>query len=646
MSEATIKKLTQQILEQGTTSRWTGEGYGSPEANAREIAKYLVEAGIEDIKDFGKVKVDVTNRTGGRVPATVYPNDPNDPSKGYYTFEHVWNPQQEIVATDKKIPVDPSQIKVSYTGPYEDGSFVASQTVALPVYEERFGNVKTQTPIRQDYSRAFGNIFGGTFTGKDSTGFGVQFGPDGTPYFFTQAGGSTSDMGDIATVLSLASLIPSPIQPFAAAANAAMAIDQGNVAQGLMSLAGIPGVSEAIQAAGLGSTVSGLQNLDQVKNVVQALESGNVAGLLSAGANLAGASGTKIGDTGLSVNDALNAAQIATALESGNPMAVFGATARGFSDYVRNQQAAPQEMSAFTEPDFFDFEANSFPDTTAPDYGMQVDYGFALPNRTDGFKFTQAAASDFGPFAPVDYSLPDQAAPSVLYIPSTDPFANIGDYSLVPQDTTSRVAFEPFAPSDFSLTSGVSTPFEGLQASEMTGDVFKDDGTVDYSLSVPAQTEGLKFITTPSLTEMGGGQGLVANVPGGTVSETGFIPNVVSPVIGDPESFINKEGGTTEPTKEASVNKDKLIENLFKVLAGAGLTSAITRAQPSVAPSLSAPFVPSSSMPMYTEDYFNKVQQEYNALAPRGLLTDVASPLRAWYMPEQSVVDKLFGGKT
>lgn len=117
--------LTMQILGQGTTGKWTGEGLGSPEANARAMASTLAGVGITDIKQFGQLP---------------------------------------------------------------DG---------------RYGNKTTGQPISTNYSRAGGNIFSGTFSGKDSTGFGVQFAPDGTPYFYTQKGASTSSAGDIVPIVSL-----------------------------------------------------------------------------------------------------------------------------------------------------------------------------------------------------------------------------------------------------------------------------------------------------------------------------------------------------------------------------------------------------------------------------------------------------------
>jgi hypothetical protein len=124
-NELNTHNLTKQILDQGTSDKWTGEGFGSAEANAREMAKMLAGAGIKDIKQFGVL-----------------------PDGGY-------------------------------------------------------GNKATGQAIDANYTRAGGNIWGGTFTGKNSTGFGVQFGPDGTPYFYTQEGASTSDVGKIAPVISL-----------------------------------------------------------------------------------------------------------------------------------------------------------------------------------------------------------------------------------------------------------------------------------------------------------------------------------------------------------------------------------------------------------------------------------------------------------
>jgi len=205
-----IQKLVDQILGQGTTSKWSGEGYGSNQANAREMAKMLAGIGITDINQFGKFKQVASY--AGQAPSTVYPNDPADPSKGYYTFEHVWDASkpagEEVVRSENKIPVDPSTISNQGYDVYDEaiGEFVRVDRFMTntPVYEEVLGNKETKQPISSDYDQRYGNIFGGTYAGKDSTGFGVQFRADGTPVFYTQAGNSTSDVGHIMPIVSFA----------------------------------------------------------------------------------------------------------------------------------------------------------------------------------------------------------------------------------------------------------------------------------------------------------------------------------------------------------------------------------------------------------------------------------------------------------
>jgi hypothetical protein len=61
IDKSTVDKITKQILGQGTTSKWKGEGFGSAEKNAAEMAKQLAASGVTDINQVGMVdkKVDV-----------------------------------------------------------------------------------------------------------------------------------------------------------------------------------------------------------------------------------------------------------------------------------------------------------------------------------------------------------------------------------------------------------------------------------------------------------------------------------------------------------------------------------------------------------------------------------------------------------
>lgn len=128
--------LIKQILASSNTSRWTGEGFGSAEKNAADMANILAKAGITDIKQLG-VKKEV-------IPAMY--------------FESGETPEQIV---------------------------------------NKYYNKETGQELENTYGeRQTGDFFGGTFTGKGNTGYGVQFKPDGTPVFYTQ-GASSNDVAQI-----------------------------------------------------------------------------------------------------------------------------------------------------------------------------------------------------------------------------------------------------------------------------------------------------------------------------------------------------------------------------------------------------------------------------------------------------------------
>jgi len=66
--------LTQQILGQGTTEKWTGEGKGSPQANAADMAEILTSIGITDISQFGQIQKTVVDENGNESVVTTYGN--------------------------------------------------------------------------------------------------------------------------------------------------------------------------------------------------------------------------------------------------------------------------------------------------------------------------------------------------------------------------------------------------------------------------------------------------------------------------------------------------------------------------------------------------------------------------------------------
>ena len=164
-----IDALTNQILGQGLTSKWTGEGFGSAEKNAADMAKILAGIGITDIKQFGKF-----TQTG--IQTEVRP----DGQGGFID--------------DKGNPVDPSIVKSEY----QAGEAGDTTTYTAPVgTQEVFGNKVTKQAVPNTYSeRQTGNFFGGTFSGKGNTGYGVQFDSQGNPIFYTQ-GASSNDLAQL-----------------------------------------------------------------------------------------------------------------------------------------------------------------------------------------------------------------------------------------------------------------------------------------------------------------------------------------------------------------------------------------------------------------------------------------------------------------
>jgi len=168
-------KLTSQILASSDPTKWSGEGYGSAQANAADMAKILSGIGITDISQFGKVT-------------------------------------QEVPTYD------------------EDGNQIGTQKV------ENFGNKTTGQAVPNTYSeRQTGNAFGGTFAGKGNTGYRVEFDANGNPQIYT-TGASSSDIGKLAPLLGIGAAalgLPSMLGGFLApTASAAIQAGLGGAALG------------------------------------------------------------------------------------------------------------------------------------------------------------------------------------------------------------------------------------------------------------------------------------------------------------------------------------------------------------------------------------------------------------------------------
>jgi hypothetical protein len=199
-----VTNLKQQILSQNTTDKWTGEGFGSAEANAEAMAKLMADAGITDIKQLAVSKEVVPYMAGewGEIPE--------------HTVSKYYNK--------------------------ETGQAIES------------GSGRWQNQGGE-------GLFGGTGEGKGNTGFRAEFTADGTPIFYTTQGSSSDVTKDLTTVLSLASGLFAP-----GVGNAILGAGANQIAAGALGgsllgggLAAVTGqnVLKGALTGGIGGAVAG-----------------------------------------------------------------------------------------------------------------------------------------------------------------------------------------------------------------------------------------------------------------------------------------------------------------------------------------------------------------------------------------------------
>lgn len=186
-----VGKIASEILAQGTTDKWGGEGFGSATKNAYDMGVMLAGQGLTSINDFGQ-------RTTADGNKEFFNKATGEAIKPYY---------------DKAARVGP-------------------------------------------------DVWGGTFAGKDSTAYGVQFDANGKPLFYSQYGGDSSDVpGWVQPALSLAAAYFAPglgnaLLGAGASQVAAGALGGGLLGGGLAALTGQDVLKGAL-TGGIGGAIAG-----------------------------------------------------------------------------------------------------------------------------------------------------------------------------------------------------------------------------------------------------------------------------------------------------------------------------------------------------------------------------------------------------
>jgi hypothetical protein len=307
------------------------------------MAKLMADVGITDIKQFGKIPVYEKAESKLGFQGQVAQQD----ADGNYYIMAPGGVDSEGYPYNSRQNVDPSQLKPIYGKtistpegetvtstfqPLDPSQLVMKDGVATYKDRDSFGNKETGQLINRGSGRWEGqggdDLFSGTGAGKGNTGYRVKFNDDGTPIFYTTQG-SSSDLGQIAPLLSIASFIPG-LQPFAMAANAAIAAHQGDPLGALAGVAGLGGFTDVANAARMG----------------KALQSGDPLAIALSGANFGGI--TDVG--GVNLKDISKTIGAVKAIESGDPLALlrYGMGALPKDDSLTSS-IGPGNMEEFKE---------------------------------------------------------------------------------------------------------------------------------------------------------------------------------------------------------------------------------------------------------------------------------------------------------
>jgi hypothetical protein len=166
LNASDVNKVKEQILAQGTTSKWSGEGFGSAEANAEAMAKNLVASGVNDINQVALIDK--------KVDAVVIP----DGEGGF------------VDAQGNRVDASLVKENTDYGG--ETGNLTTTYTAPIGT-EKVIGNKITGEQLISDYDRSTGSAWSGTFAGEGNTAFRTSFDASGKPIFYT-TGASSNDL--------------------------------------------------------------------------------------------------------------------------------------------------------------------------------------------------------------------------------------------------------------------------------------------------------------------------------------------------------------------------------------------------------------------------------------------------------------------
>jgi hypothetical protein len=306
-------------------------------------AARMVLLGLDTVSDLGKKDKFQTTAaqfqytTAGGMPLTEF----NDGTFGYVVpagdggeWQMVPRDQVKTIygtyvpGSDPNDPYSFTPLTETELATLKDGSF--QQKTGSVVIDKDTGRELTDTTGELAFQKS-----GGHLTGRDHF-LKAKFAEDGTPYLIasTEKTGLYEFISDVGPmIVSIAAMIPGPHQPFAMAANAALALEQKNYLGAVLSGLGAYGtftgneltalnaaeksgdVINASRALDLQNTASNIKLAQTAVGGFAALQQENLPGLINAGLSAYGQIG---GTLPSGVTTALQAANLAAAITSDN----------------------------------------------------------------------------------------------------------------------------------------------------------------------------------------------------------------------------------------------------------------------------------------------------------------------------------------
>jgi hypothetical protein len=498
-----ISKLSQQILSQGISDKWKGEGFGSAKANAEDMAKILDGIGITDINQFGEVDVPAD--------VTVTPSCEYDAVQGQ---------EGEIIQTPRIVgytgpdgkPVDASLVTqgTSYSGG-ENSDTVITYTAPLGT-QKGYGNKETGQAVTNTYGeRQVDNAWGGTYAGDGNTGYRVQF-VDGKPIFYTTAASSNS----------LVNLIGDN-KLLAIAANIGAAYFGGPAGVAALQAAQGKYIGDIVKAAVL--TYAGGQISNAVSGSASVVDSlgqaganiaGKAVGALATGrdpvtAAIGGGFGTMAGESVGLTGDL--ASTIGTSVVSGvaasfrNQDVTDAMVAGAVTGYLSNSKdvkgiakASDEDLAAGLDPQF---GSNGVYDgfmqgAMGPDAMSAIESGIAdRANIGDGFDATENEGS-------LTKTVNDGGFLSTVGDAASKVFTGMSGADAVKTGVVVGLTTNTDKSNDLNITGSGNTSTSTTTTSDLNDDIYKDAPIKGYHMKQNAEGRYIPYIGDRALLAKGG----------------------------------------------------------------------------------------------------------------------------------------------